>query len=142
MAAQPAEIEQGRGASMLEGIFDVRRNGVFSRAAGPCRKRTVVMLRDPRLPAVIVRGDPQPDRLCVRVVGHVKVWRLHAGSDLLAVAEVEETVRSAEVDLHVIRPALFVRVDPFAVKQHRLTATDAVQRNRPLVSPQREFHHL
>ena len=56
---------------MLEGIFDVRRNGVFSREAGPCRERPVVKLRDPRLPAVIVCGAPQPDRLCVLVVGHV-----------------------------------------------------------------------
>ena len=71
MTAQPAKIEQGRGASMLEAIFDVSRNGVFRRAAGPCCKRAVVMLRDPRLPAVIVGGEPQPDRVCLVVVGHV-----------------------------------------------------------------------
>ena len=80
--------------------------------------------------------------LSLAVAGFVIRGLLLTGSQLLPIAEVEETVRSAEVDLHVIRPALFVRVDPFAVEHHRLTATDAVQRKRPLVSPQREFHHL
>jgi hypothetical protein len=71
MTVQPTKIEQGSGASMLEAIFDVRGNGVFGRAAGPCRKSTVGILRDPRLPAVIVGRDPQPDLLCVLVVSHV-----------------------------------------------------------------------
>ena len=45
---------------------------------------------------------------------------LHARRQLLPIAEVKETVRSAEVDPNVIRLALFVRLDSFAVKQHRL----------------------
>jgi len=78
MTAQPTKIEQGSRACMLEAILDVRCNGVLSRAAGPRRESTVVVMRDPRLPAVIVGGDPQPDRLCVLVVGHVHPFSIMA----------------------------------------------------------------
>ena len=84
MIAQQAKIEYGSGASMLEAIFDVRGNSVLSRAAGPCRKRAVVMLRDPRLPAVIVRGHPQSDWVCVLIVGHVQPSLEHRRAPLVS----------------------------------------------------------
>ena len=72
-------------------------------------------------------------------------FRLGAGShtcgDLLAVAGAEEAVTRAEVDANVVLTARLVGLVPLAVEHHRPTATDAVHRNRPPVSPQRGFHH-
>ena len=96
MTTQAAKIEQGSGAAMLEAIFEVRRNGVFSRGAGPCCKRTVVMFRDPGLPAVSVGGHPQPDRVRVLVVGHVHPFPIMAACHLSAVSFISLAERSTE----------------------------------------------
>ena len=95
MAAQPTKIEQGSGASMFETVFDVRGDGILSGKARPRGKRAVSHLRNPCLPAVFVGGLPQPDRVCVLVVGHVhpslSIALRHSSAALSIVAKSRST---------------------------------------------------
>ena len=61
MMAETREIKRGRRTGVLEAVLDVQGDGVLSSATGPCRKRAVVVLRDPGFPSVVLR-DPQTDR--------------------------------------------------------------------------------